>query len=650
MPAFTNPQQLTISVSLNNATNNTFSADEVPFQVYRQPTIVSVFPTYGEASGGTPVTIRGTGFTALNTNYRVRQVAMRCQFGNSMSEEETTFHNDTTIFCTTPWGVENPQGQPTCLTLNGKATVCNDAVRLGGGIKPLTFEWAVHPTGSDSYYAAQRSLKLQGSSAQTVALSSELNDGTIFLFLLKVTNFLGATSEEYELGVLRDAFPIPTISIEAPPLFEFRASSFVSLKARAKLADCFSTGTVSTSIMFRWSPLSVAYLPSASGTETLANFTFDPATRNTRDLTIDDGMGELDAGTYIIGLTVYKAVGSGAVKSSIVLTVESGALPMVSIGYLPELKQNPRQKVRLNGFAFVHAEDGNALAFNGSYTWTVTPNDVNLTDLSVASTGRSAYATMNVVMNRAPYGGSLQLKYTEPARALASTIELSADSWFDDDPADYPLSYSFSYGLASAGAGNAIDLGRRSFAKSALLIKPEAGNFILYCYVYDSFLASATSARELLVLEAAPLTAAATAALTGDVRRQLDEGNPDGGAQLIGAVASTFNAQANTTRSNMRRLSEAEGGLSTEAKAATRAALMQTVVQISGSAVNNPDPVKTKQTTMVIGSLMGAPEEQTGEAQDRGLNLLTGLLTATRARGQQMENGTAQAMLAATTG
>jgi hypothetical protein len=257
---------------------------------------------------------------------------------------------------------------------------------------------------------------------------------------------------------------------------------------------------------------------------------------------------------------------------------------------------------------------------------------------------------MNVVMNRAPYGGSLQLRYTEPARALASTIELSADSWFDDDPADYPLSYSFSYGLASAGAGNAIDLGRRSFAKSALLIKPEAGNFILYCYVYDSFLASATSARELLVLEAAPLTAAATAALTGDVRRQLDEGNPDGGAQLIGAVASTFNAQANTTSSNMRRLSEAEGGLSTEAKAATRAALMQTVVQISGSAVNNPDPVKTKQTTMVIGSLMGAPEEQTGEAQDRGLNLLTGLLTATRARGQQMENGTAQAMLAATTG
>ena len=91
----------------------------------------------------------------------------------------------------------------------------------GGGIKALTYTWSVHPTKSDNAYQITAGLIPQGNT-EVAKLKSELNGGNTFVFLLKVSNFLGSSSTEYEFKALRDALPIPTISIEAPPLFTFR--------------------------------------------------------------------------------------------------------------------------------------------------------------------------------------------------------------------------------------------------------------------------------------------------------------------------------------------------------------------------------------------------------------------------------------------
>ena len=109
----------------------------------------------------------------------------------------------------------------------------------GGGIKALTYTWAALSTRSDNYPDIQPSLVSQGN-VPRVTLSTELDGGRTYVFLLRVSNFLGSVSTEFEITVLRDSLPIPSISIEAPPLFTFRASTAVSLQASATLASCIA--------------------------------------------------------------------------------------------------------------------------------------------------------------------------------------------------------------------------------------------------------------------------------------------------------------------------------------------------------------------------------------------------------------------------
>ena len=77
----------------------------------------------------------------------------------------------------------------------------------GGGMKPLTFEWAAHPILSDNYDAIQPLLATLGS-VDVARLSTALNGGSNFVFLLRVRTFLGSTSEEVQVVVTRDALPI----------------------------------------------------------------------------------------------------------------------------------------------------------------------------------------------------------------------------------------------------------------------------------------------------------------------------------------------------------------------------------------------------------------------------------------------------------
>ena len=119
----------------------------------------------------------------------------------------------------------------TALTLDGSRS-------SGGGIKPLTFRWFAHPTLSDNYLAVQPTLSRVNQSSAT--LRNELDGGLNFRFLLRVSTFLGRSTPPYSVTVQRARIPIPTITIEAEPFLLFRASTGVTLQAKATLASCFT--------------------------------------------------------------------------------------------------------------------------------------------------------------------------------------------------------------------------------------------------------------------------------------------------------------------------------------------------------------------------------------------------------------------------
>ena len=669
----------------------------------------------------------------------------------------------------------------------------------GGGIKPLVYTWAAHPTKSDNYYQISSSMVGQGS-VEKAALSTELDGGRTYVFLLYVTNFLGSVSANYEISILRDSMPIPTISIEAPPLFTFRASSKVALQAKATLASCFSSGS-GTKINFVWTLVSVGLLSTASGSEDTSHtldLSGDGAKRrdlelNGKDLkpglkyklqvkgcmatssdvcgaaTVDVGLvdeplrsniaggdrnvgeddkliltacadtfdpddptaslrffwsceytiaavdagdpiligdapppppppaactvippavtscgwaigkqsaaGALSPGYYTFRLSATKATGGDMVNSSVAVAVESGVLPTVSIASLAFAKQNANRKLVLEGTAAIadttDPVTGDTIPATGtidSYSWSISDPTLDLATASATGTSqknlvmlpnvlsagnvytftltattiseltgtpRSAFSTSEVTMNRAPYGGSLILSgFTVPARALETDVTLSAVQWFDDDPADYPLSYSFAYGLTGSDESSYTTAGKRSFAASTTLLKPPEGNFTVVCYVYDSFLAFSKATTTLSVLAAAPIGADSKARLNGDIQKSIDEGNTDGSSQIVTAVSETMNKPADG-----RRLQAADG----IDKGAFREELMDFVVSTSGSA--SADPLATKQQADVVKSLAAKADELNTGTMDKGASLVDGLIATSAGGGGEMADGAAASML-----
>mmetsp|Transcript_18113 Transcript_18113/g.57878 ORF Transcript_18113/g.57878 Transcript_18113/m.57878 type:complete len:294 (-) Transcript_18113:817-1698(-) len=68
--------------------------------------------------GGTTVTLRGLGFTAMApADEEVRSSLMRCKFGETVQSAPPASHTDTDVVCNTTWGPDGPQ--PVSLALNG---------------------------------------------------------------------------------------------------------------------------------------------------------------------------------------------------------------------------------------------------------------------------------------------------------------------------------------------------------------------------------------------------------------------------------------------------------------------------------------------------------------------------------------------------
>eukprot|EP00966_Prymnesium_polylepis_P084844 1964200-Prymnesium_polylepis.1 len=63
----------------------------------------------------------------------------------------------------------------------------------GGGAKALSYQFSVDPTKTDNAAAIKAALEAVGDS-RTATVQSEMNDGRKFVFLVRVSNFLGQTS------------------------------------------------------------------------------------------------------------------------------------------------------------------------------------------------------------------------------------------------------------------------------------------------------------------------------------------------------------------------------------------------------------------------------------------------------------------------
>ena len=156
--------------------------------------------------------------------------------------------------------------------------------------------------------------------------------------------------------------------------------------------------------------------------------------------------------------------------------------------------------------------------------------------------------------------------------------------------------------------------GKRSFAASTVLLKPQAGNFTVLCSVFDSFFATSKAVQQLDVLPAPPITEETSVVLKGDIQKASDEGNGDGSSQMVGSIAETMNADATSPdTSSSRMLSEFD-------KAGFREELMDFVVAADGASSN--DPYATKQRVDVVKALSNSPEEQTEGSLDKGSQLI----------------------------
>ena len=151
------------------------------------------------------------------------------------------------------------------------------------------------------------------------------------------------------------------------------------------------------------------------------------------------GGGVMPPGTYTFSVRVTSTRSGKAAHASVRIALENVALPTISIGSLVDLKQNPSSKLRLIGEVALPTSvsppsDGARLEL----AWSVSPSEVTLALGNVTSTGdtaprlvvlpntlrpggtyifqlratyggHTASSTCQVAMNRAPFGGRLQV-------------------------------------------------------------------------------------------------------------------------------------------------------------------------------------------------------------------------------------------------
>jgi hypothetical protein len=153
----------------------------------------------------------------------------------------------------------------------------------------------------------------------------------------------------------------------------------------------------------------------------------------------------------------------------------------------------------------------------------------------------SSYSDITINMNAPPSGGSVA---SDPLTgyALSTTFSIAALSW-NDDPADFPLSYEFTY--LRVASQNALTLQSRTSSNKVSTTLPaglSSAQFIIAvkCSVYDNFLAAGSATVGVNVTTSAEAVDV-SAYVAQQVAASLAAGNSDQITQAIANAASSVN-------------------------------------------------------------------------------------------------------------
>jgi hypothetical protein len=124
-----------------------------------------------------------------------------------------------------------------------------------------------------------------------VTLQYELDGGRIFVFIVRVRNFLGQQSLAVQTTVTRQGTPVPTVTIDSEPFVRYRPNSLNTLTGSAFLASCFEGGSSSSdtsayTMTFRWYASRTSVLPDAPVGTVPGPLALDERTRMLRDLVV----------------------------------------------------------------------------------------------------------------------------------------------------------------------------------------------------------------------------------------------------------------------------------------------------------------------------------------------------------------------------
>lgn len=158
----------------------------------------------------------------------------------------------------------------------------------------------------------------------------------------------------------------------------------------------------------------------------------------------------------------------------------------------------------------------------------------------------STFASIDVLVNRPPYGGDFLLTTADKVIdsstvlvALETPVTLECREW-TDDPGDMPLEYSF----LRVSEGGSTYLGKRSQSKATTWLYPTSGTWLLVANVYDTYGAVTmleNPAGNVFVQAPAVVNAAALAPILSEGKQYVAVGDAAGATQMVAAAAETLN-------------------------------------------------------------------------------------------------------------
>jgi hypothetical protein len=138
----------------------------------------------------------------------------------------------------------------------------------GGVVAPLQYRWFAEPRTTDNYHAIQALLDLAGNTPFLTLSSSDLRGVNELVVGLEVTRptlngFVGATATTDFITISRSSQPIPTVTIDGPPLVFVRRALSTMLVSRAVRAGCMAPSSLplSNQVRYEWSEGPISVLP-----------------------------------------------------------------------------------------------------------------------------------------------------------------------------------------------------------------------------------------------------------------------------------------------------------------------------------------------------------------------------------------------------